>query len=314
MLRLLLILAVLGANHATNRPIIGIITQPMDNTVNQYQYDTYIAASYVKFLELAGARVMPIWLNQTTDYYRRVVKYTNGVLFPGGSAPFDTPGGYGEAAREIYKLAVEANDQGIYYPLWGTCLGFEVLPFAETGIDLRVSCLMEEVGIPLDFVPGFKDSRMYQEIPDHLVDILVEENVTFNYHELCFTRQSMYQHGALKWRTLSTNIDSNGLNFISSFEHEDYPFYGVQFHPEKPIFEFKEGVGIPHTVDSIQVAQYYSNFFVNEARKNDNAFPNSTAAVQSLIYNFCASFTAVNNSYYFQSYGFHESDYSNLLI
>jgi len=43
----------------------------------------------------------------------------NGVLFPGGD------GDYLEYGRFIFQKLKEYNDQGIYYPAWGTCLGFE---------------------------------------------------------------------------------------------------------------------------------------------------------------------------------------------
>ena len=44
----------------TDRPVIGILSQQyQDNSL-----EVYIAASYVKFLESAGARVVPILTNQ----------------------------------------------------------------------------------------------------------------------------------------------------------------------------------------------------------------------------------------------------------
>jgi len=41
------------------------------------------------------------------------------VLFPGGG------GDYLEFGRFIFKKIKEYNDNGTYYPMWGTCLGFE---------------------------------------------------------------------------------------------------------------------------------------------------------------------------------------------
>lgn len=45
-------------------PIIGVLAQEMSYSLaNKYEddYESYIAASYVKFIEGAGARVVPIW-------------------------------------------------------------------------------------------------------------------------------------------------------------------------------------------------------------------------------------------------------------
>ena len=50
------------------------------------------------------------------------------------------------------------------------------------------------------------------------------------------------------WKPLSYNYDRNKLTYISTIEAHEYPFVGVQFHPEKNIFEWAmHSVGnIPH--------------------------------------------------------------------
>jgi hypothetical protein len=65
-----------------------------------------------------------------------------------------------------------------------------------------------------------------------------------------------------EWHVLSVNTHA-GIEFISSVEHKEYPFYGVQFHPEKNAFEWKID-SIPHSRDAILVEQFYGNFFVSE--------------------------------------------------
>lgn len=48
---------------STERPIIGILSQETYIVAKYFdeKHDSFIAASYVKFLESAGARVIPIW-------------------------------------------------------------------------------------------------------------------------------------------------------------------------------------------------------------------------------------------------------------
>lgn len=43
-----------------DRPVIGILTQPSRTCEKIGKGNSYIAASYVKYLESAGARVVPI--------------------------------------------------------------------------------------------------------------------------------------------------------------------------------------------------------------------------------------------------------------
>ena len=51
------------------------------------------------------------------------------------------------------------------------------------------------------------------------------------------------------WNALSYNFDKNNLQYISTIEARDFPFVGVQFHPEKNIFEWATNTvgNIPHS-------------------------------------------------------------------
>ena len=48
------------------------------------------------------------------------------------------------------------------------------------------------------------------------------------------------------WKALSYNFDKNRLQYISTIEARNFPFIGVQFHPEKNIFEWTTNTVIPH--------------------------------------------------------------------
>ncbi|XP_056633475.1 gamma-glutamyl hydrolase-like [Diorhabda sublineata] len=306
MLKSIWILSVFHLCSATNTPVIGILAQP----TTEYGFDTFIAASYVKFVELAGATVIPVWTNQSTDYYERVINYTNGLLFPGGDASFVEPGGYGDTSRKLYQLAKKSNDNGNFYPIWATCLGFEVIPYAEIGQDLRVNCSVEVRGWPLEMTKDFKNSSLFENIPERIYQILTTQNVTFNFHSFCLTEEVLKTYGLLsEWHILSTNTDEKGLKYISTMENRKYPIYGVQYHPEKHGFEFAPHYNFPHTADSIAMMQYFGNFFVNEARKNNNTFPSDKIKLNSMIYNYCTKFSGLDDNYYFLMYGFYPNDY-----
>lgn len=62
-LNIVLISTFIFLNSATDSPIIGILSQErflVEKYVDE-KFDSFIVASYVKFLEGAGARVMPVW-------------------------------------------------------------------------------------------------------------------------------------------------------------------------------------------------------------------------------------------------------------
>jgi gamma-glutamyl hydrolase len=93
------------------------------------------------------------------------------------------------------------------------------------------------------------------------------------------------------WRFMTTNEDSDGLEYISTLEHKQYPLYGLQFHPEKNIYEWREDKAHNHSADGIRVSQYFANFFVNEARKSQHKFGDESEERCQLIYNFPVTYT-----------------------
>ena len=56
---LFVVLLVFTVGAVNNRPIIGILNQNFDDNKH-----TYIAASYVKWIESSGARVVPLFYDQ----------------------------------------------------------------------------------------------------------------------------------------------------------------------------------------------------------------------------------------------------------
>jgi gamma-glutamyl hydrolase len=71
----------------------------------------------------------------------------------------------------------------------------------------------------------------------------------------------------------STNFDRDGRPFVSSIEGKKFPFYGVQYHPEKNNFEYglRPGTLIPyeaidHSSDAVYSSMFLASFFVNRVR------------------------------------------------
>src|SRR5687768_15658996 len=91
-------------------------------------YTTYIMTPYVQFMESAGARVVPLIMGEPEEVTLEKLRKLDGVLMPGGG------GDYYDYGEFIYKYIKDQNDIGHYYPLWGTCLGFEFLTGYASGI------------------------------------------------------------------------------------------------------------------------------------------------------------------------------------
>lgn len=160
-------------------------------------------------------------------------------------------------------------------------------------------------------ISDYKESRIFQNIPDDILSYMKDENVTYNYHKFCLTDKELTENNLNDvWRVVTENVDSDGKKFISTMEHRRHPFYAFQFHPEKIRYEFQLKLQIPHDVHSGKVSQYLADFIVQEGRKNNNSFPDKVMEHESLIYNFNPVLGAINCSY-FQLYLFTKNEPTN---
>ena len=89
---------------------------------------------------------------------------------------------------------------------------------------------------------------------------------TLGLYSFYFTAQTFKNTPKLNsfFKMLSTNKDRNGLEFVSTVEAIKYPFYAVQWHPEKNTFEWNLNEVIHHSFHAVRIAQTVANFFVNE--------------------------------------------------
>ncbi|XP_072323778.1 gamma-glutamyl hydrolase isoform X1 [Scyliorhinus torazame] len=273
------------------RPIVGILAQKTSYRFENFGH-SFIAASYVKYLESAGARVVPISIDLTEAQYKKLFYSINGLLIPGGGANLMTSE-YSKNAALFYKLALQANDHGTYFPIWGTCLGFEELTVITSGRKLLINTDTSNVSLRLNFTKDAQDSRMFKNFPVDLMNALAAEPLAANSHRWSISVKNFTSNTELKnfYKILSTNMDSKGIEFVSTIEAHSYPIYAVQWHPEKNLFEWTKMRDIPHTPNAVKMANYMAEFFVNEARKNWHQYFNKTEEENALIYHYVPIYT-----------------------
>uniref|UniRef100_A0A3P8XB30 folate gamma-glutamyl hydrolase n=1 Tax=Esox lucius TaxID=8010 RepID=A0A3P8XB30_ESOLU len=288
-----------------NRPIIGILTQEVNDHVMKPFGKTYIPASYVKYIESGGSRVVPIRLTQSTAEYEKIFRSINGLLFIGGSSNLETSN-FARVARIFYRLALKANDAGDFFPIWGTCLGMQLLTVLVAGENLLTKTPAENMSLPLNLTTGKAfSSRMFEGFSSNLMNALSQEALTGNFHHYGVTVETFKDNDKLQsfFSILSTNKAENGATFVSTMEGKTYPFYGVQWHPEVSRFQWDPKLTFPHSPDAVRVASLLAEFFVNEGRRNLHYFSQPEEEAMSLIYNYTPTYTG-NFTGYEQIYFF----------
>uniref|UniRef100_A0A7S4PN48 folate gamma-glutamyl hydrolase n=1 Tax=Paramoeba aestuarina TaxID=180227 RepID=A0A7S4PN48_9EUKA len=290
----LLFLVVVGEAAVYNqRPIIGVLLQHSGNDIRKYG-PNYVAASYVKYLEGAGARVVPVHQDAPMPVLRKLFENLNGLLIPGGGANLVNTSYY-YAAKAFYDWSLEAYDQGDIFPVVGHCLGFELLTIiTSNNFNILGSVDAENITLPLDFVTdNLAESRMFGNAPDTIMNILANDPVTMNNHEFSLLKTTYDSTTSLNefYSVLSTNKDRNGVEFISSMESYQYPIFAVQWHPEKPLYEWNPNEVTNHSPNAILAMQYMADFTVSRARLSKHQFEFAAEEERALIYNYQPVYT-----------------------
>jgi gamma-glutamyl hydrolase len=288
------------------RPIVGILAYPTSSGETQYgKY--YIAASYVKFIESAGGRVVPILYDSPESELLTLFNQINGILFPGGATDIGLNSPLYKTAQYLLNLAIQANKKGDYFPIEAHCLGFELL---STVVAQNSSILerfdSENLSLPLNFSVDYKESKLFGETDPAILTILSQQPVTMNNHAYGVTPLTYKTNTALStfFRMISWDYDRNQKAFVSTSESLEYPFYLLQWHPEKIAFEWTPTEGINHSADSVEANEYMAEHFLSEVRKNYHKFSTPKAEYQALIYNYAPIYSASFDSSFTQIYFF----------
>jgi len=299
------------------RPVIGVLSQPTskkDQELHGGATDRcYIAASYTKWVEGSGAMVLPIPYNVSNEVLDHYFDNVNGILFTGGGCQTNLTKFY-YTFQYLFDKAVAANLKGDYFPLWGICQGFQmmgVMSSTSKQVDILKRFDTLNYAINLDFTPNADKSKIYAFTGKKVMNDLAERPIAFNNHNWGFDPADIAADKALAdfWEITSTSVDREGKVFVSTLEGKTMPFYALQWHPEKPIYEWEDRLLIEHDPDTIFMGQMVGNFFVSEARKN---FHHTEEYFESkMIWNRQPSYTTPLGSEFEQCYFFNSVEWQD---
>lgn len=310
----LLVMLRLATTHLTSyteAPVVGILVQDYLGDFKSYRFKkTFIAATYVKFIESSGARVIPIFTEQGQEYYDQILNQVNGALLPGGDQDM-VNSSYTHATRTILQHAMKSTDRGIYFPVWAVCQGFEVLAYLVHGENPLQSCSGSDYATPLHFSLPFsqlEDTNLFHGLTLDQFMEMSDNSVVFQWHDFCLMKDTFLQSTRLRraFKLLATNMDRHMREYVSVMESRDYPIYAVMFHAEEVMFSFvikEKHTSVPHSPAALHTTQYFANFFADECRKSSNHMSPDTLQ-RHIIYNYAPEHTIDSHEPYDQSYFF----------
>lgn len=241
--------------------------------------------------------MVPLLYNAPAAELDTLVDSLNGILLTGGETNVsDLSSLYMQTARRLLQRAIEANNAGEHVPVWGSCMGLQTLSLLvseDASVLKRGAFDSESLMLPLDLPsPSMAtESRMLQSFASQVLQWITSENITVNLHHDGIPPNEFQGNRRLAefFRVVSTNKDRRGRPFVSTIEGHSLPVYGVQWHPERPQFQFSVSSGedgINHSMHAIKAMQAVANFFVGEARRNGRHFPTPLEEARHLIYNY----------------------------
>jgi len=238
--------------------VVGMISVPLTPGKKYYQVcgDSYIASSHIRWLKRFGVKILPI--PYKTKNFKSYMGKINGLYFPSGGAFAGTQKEYYNCCKKFLQLAMKENDKGNHFPIWGGCMGMQQLMIIADGHDdlehlLQRFDSFDNLLSTLDFTSDGLKSRMVRRISDKELKKLSTKECTLNNHKMGLSPLKFEKHKNLDkfYKIVSTSVDRKGKKYVSTIEGRFYPFYGVQWHPERS-----------------SAMDYFAKFFINELKKN----------------------------------------------
>lgn len=142
-------------------------------------------------------------------------------------------------------------------------------------------------------------SDLYSFLSDDQKEYLASKPSTENFHHYGINYKEGWQKNhklTSFYNLISTSKDRDGVEFASTFEAKDYPFYAVQWHPERSVYEWKPYEDIDHSLDMIKISELVADFLIEESKKSEHSYLSPQAENDALIYNYPLVYVGKNGS------------------
>ena len=227
---------------------VGILTLPHSRKMEHGT--SHIMKSYVDWFESQGVRVIPVPYD--TVHHETYFHMINGLFIPGTDKGFDVINKtLLKTVTRFFELSLQPGE---YFPIWGTCFGFQLLLFLVGGFT-TLKRHEADGRSSIHITADGKRSRMMQGFSKRYRAYLENSPSTLQYHDYGISPSDFLANAHLRrfYRILATAIDQEGLEYVTAIEGKYYPIYGVQSHPERQ-----------------KRSAPFLSFFISELQKNSH--------------------------------------------
>ncbi|KAL4439342.1 hypothetical protein ABPG74_017005 [Tetrahymena malaccensis] len=284
-------------NNFISFPVIAILSIPSGFQSYPKEEYSYIYTSYVQYFQQSGLRIVPINWTDSLENLENIMNKVNGLVLTGGGANLMMRLQEGEekiftqfskVGIFLIELAKRKNEKGNYFPIWTTCLGFELLFLSFANQEIRTQFDSKNHFAKQIFSKEAKtQSRILSKLSKSLIKCLEEEEFFYYNHKHGFSKKQFLENPKINqiFNCIAYSKDLKGKQFISIAEGKTYPFYGTQFHPEKLQFDHSSKTNKQFTMNQLRISQHFPNFFYTECLKSNQRFDSAQEQMSFFIEN-----------------------------
>jgi len=232
--------------------LVGVLGMPVEGESKETKTggsrpSTYISASAVRFVEAAGARVVPMLHTMSRKQIMKRFNAVNGVYVPDGEADV-CAGAFAELVKFVLDLAKQTNQMGDYFPVWGGALGFQVMLVQLSGNCSMLSSFdADDIVAPFEFTNAADGSRVFGKGSEgwkQLRETMASASAAhMQGSDMGLLHEEWLHNTPLKslFNLLALSVDMDGTKFVSVLESKKFPFYLSHWHTEKTSMEWTSG-------------------------------------------------------------------------
>jgi gamma-glutamyl hydrolase len=188
--------------------------------------DIYIKKEIKRWLESTDIEIVLISPTVTGSEAAAYFEYIHGLFIHPGEAGEDVSSVLQTITVTFLTMAQEAYSRGDYFPVWGTCYGFEQMIKYIGKIPHLETFHSKKYRTTLEYLPG--DSRLLASsntMDNHISAFNHEEGISVD-------RFNNNKQLSQTFRLLAKASDRYGKTYVALVEGRKMPWYGCQFHPE----------------------------------------------------------------------------------
>lgn len=265
---------------------------------------SYFPKSYASWIQEYGVKIIPLDINDSEENLSNLMDNLDGLLLTGGATPvyepntiikidndvshalhIKKPSVYAKVVAKLINKAKEINDKGRKFPVWGTCLGFESMLLADEHYNsafFNVENENHESPLILSTKEKKSDLNLFNDFT--ITEIVENNNIFFFNHKRGFLADKFIQinNSLNHWQVLATSKTKNNHEIVAFVKSSKYPFFGVQYHPEKIKFEHNAKLNIDRSENAINLAEKMAIIFISSFDKKANKTNNRNNTIKEI--------------------------------